>query len=594
MRNDHIMGRNYVWWMGIVEDRNDPLNIGRCRVRIYHWNSDNKTLLPTEQLMWSHPLIPLGSKTIVPPPEGTMVKGYFMDGEAAQHPIMEGIVPGIPDTAPDISKGFSDPRTDEQLQSAPRPPSNVNYITSGVGASIIEAPQAQRYPLVLNEPMTSRLARNENISQTIVARKNASLDAAVPVATGAIPIAANIDITAVLNERALLNAILPRKITNIINEFGNIEICGLSINTLLPSGVLIGNINLQIPTFIDGQILIAGLELLDILQNGITLSGFANLQVDIAGCIIGPGIIGGAIHLDSGIKLPILPTAAGIAASIPGLTIGATVSGGLPLGTMGGIPMATSANWSEPPSPYNARYPYNSVHESESGHVIEIDDTPGSERLHRFHRSGTFEEIGPDGSRVTKVVKNDYQIVMSDHNVHVMGDCNVTVSGNKNEQVSTDKKINIDGNHTSMIKGDDTSTILGSQTNTIAKTRTTTITENENTVIQGVESHAVAKDYNVVILGNRNVIVKGQSTVAVQGDCQLMVAGNLTNSIGGNLNDVVLGNMISTATNSITLTSGGHTLLINSEGITLDGILFATHDHSGVQSGIGFTGPVAT
>jgi len=557
MNNEHFMGTQHVWWMGIVENRNDPLNIGRCQVRFFGWNTDNKAMLPTEKLIWAHPAIPLGSKTIVPPPEGTMVKGFFMDGDAGQHPIMEHIIPGIPDTAPDTSKGFSDPRTDEQLQNAPRPPASVDYPTTGKGVTVNEAPQAQRYPIVLNEPTSSRLTRNENISQTIVARKNNNRDLNVGVATGGVTIDAGVDVNLLLNERALLLGLLPKSVTNLINKFGNIEICGLSINALLPSGVLVGGISIQAPVFVGGEILIGGLALLDVLANGITLSAFANLQVDVFGCIIGPGAIGGAIHLDGGLKIPLLSDAAGIVASIPGLTIGATVHGGVKLGTMGGIPLATSANWNEPQSFYNAKYPYNHVHESESGHVVEIDDTPGHERLHRFHRAGTFEEIGPDGTRVTKVVKNDYHVVMSDNNVHVMGDCNVTVSGNRNEMTTTDKSVNTDGNHTSLIKGDETNTTLGNQTNTIAKTRTTTITENENTVIQGIESHAVNKDYNIVVLGDYNVIVKGKGTIAVQGDCNLMVSGDCTTSVGGNMIGNVLGDADMTIEGDSTTTVQG-------------------------------------
>ena len=45
---------------------------------------------------------------------------------------------------------------------------------------------------------------------------------------------------------------------------------------------------------------------------------------------------------------------------------------------------------------------------------------------------------------------------------------------------------------------------------------------------------------------------------------------------------------------AINLTVGGHTLMISATGIYLDGILWATHNHSGVQTGGGVTGPVAT
>jgi len=43
------------------------------------------------------------------------------------------------------------------------------------------------------------------------------------------------------------------------------------------------------------------------------------------------------------------------------------------------------------------KYPFNHVYESESGHVIEIDDTPDYERINVFHRSGARIEINNKG-----------------------------------------------------------------------------------------------------------------------------------------------------------------------------------------------------
>lgn len=44
----------------------------------------------------------------------------------------------------------------------------------------------------------------------------------------------------------------------------------------------------------------------------------------------------------------------------------------------------------------------------------------------------------------------------------------------------------------------------------------------------------------------------------------------------------------------ISLSAGGHTLVVNSSGVLIDGQAFATHEHTGVQTGGGNTGPVAT
>ena len=96
--------------------------------------------------------------------------------------------------------------------------------------------------------------------------------------------------------------------------------------------------------------------------------------------------------------------------------------------------------WAQPESPYNAQYPFNKVFGSEAGHALEIDDTPGSERLNWAHRSGTFDEIGPDGTKVTKIVgdgytildKNGYILIEGIANVHVAGNCNVIIMSDTN------------------------------------------------------------------------------------------------------------------------------------------------------------------
>ena len=53
------------------------------------------------------------------------------------------------------------------------------------------------------------------------------------------------------------------------------------------------------------------------------------------------------------------------------------------------------------------------------------------------------------------------------------------------------------------------------------------------------------------------------------------------------LQDFILapGATLSVKNGAITLSAGGHTLAISNAGIVLDGIVFGTHEHSGVESG---------
>jgi hypothetical protein len=79
---------------------------------------------------------------------------------------------------------------------------------------------------------------------------------------------------------------------------------------------------------------------------------------------------------------------------------------------------------------YAAQYPFNHVRASESGHVEEWDDTPGAERLMRYHMSGTNEEIGPDGTRTVTVVMDNYTITFGDESIEVDGDIEIKAGGN--------------------------------------------------------------------------------------------------------------------------------------------------------------------
>lgn len=93
---------NFNWWIGIVEDRHDPKKMGRCRVRIVGIHTEDKTQLPTEDLPWALPIQPITSAAIsgigsapVGPVEGTIVVGFFMDGDDMQQPAFFGTIGGI-------------------------------------------------------------------------------------------------------------------------------------------------------------------------------------------------------------------------------------------------------------------------------------------------------------------------------------------------------------------------------------------------------------------------------------------------------------------------------------------------------------------
>jgi len=118
-------------------------------------------------------------------------------------------------------------------------------------------------------------------------------------------------------------------------------------------------------------------------------------------------------------------------------------------------------NVTEPSPPMHSEYPYNKTKQSISGHLEEIDDTPGAERTLRMHKSGTFEEIHPDGTKVTKIFGDDFYLALVDHTLYVGGNLNISVQGNANiltkgnvkQKIGGDYDVTVHGNMTTRVEG---------------------------------------------------------------------------------------------------------------------------------------------
>lgn len=128
--------------------------------------------------------------------------------------------------------------------------------------------------------------------------------------------------------------------------------------------------------------------------------------------------------------------------------------------------------WTEPESAANTDYqpvpPYNHTRLTDSGHLIEFDDTPTRERIRVMHRSNTFIEMHPDGKEVHKIWGDGYYITLGDHNISIGVDdgqlakkLNITVYGDVNMQITGNKIENIDGDVTQHIKGSYTQVVEG-------------------------------------------------------------------------------------------------------------------------------------
>ena len=167
------------------------------------------------------------------------------------------------------------------------------------------------------------------------------------------------------------------------------------------------------------------------------------------------------------------------------------------------IEASDSDVWSQPIVPYAAVYPFNHVFESESGHIMEIDDTKDNERLFTSHRTGTSQEISPDGTQVNIIKSDHYNIVSGKRQAIIEGNADITIGGrhkiyiNKNGEENNHYDIQIGPNASVNIqidKGDMNVVLKDGKLNT-----------------------NVAGDYNMKIGGNMNLDVRGNKNETVSG-----------------------------------------------------------------------------
>ena len=330
----------FVWFVGVVEDRNDPSALGRVRVRCIGFHTEDISALPTTDLPWAHVMHPVTDPSMhgmgsTPSflVEGSYVIGFFRDAEDKQQPIIIGSLPGNPEAAADPREGFNDPRGKNAIQTQYKgDPKYGPYPVDGDTYTMESGHE-------VGESDTSRLAQGINSESH--------------------------------------NKLIQRRLIRLRGD---------------PS----------IPH----------------------VEGDEHLPEDHTG----------------------VPTA-----TKPNLSSVSDVAEEDPRGF-----------WEEPQpkglsatdQPYkSAQYPYNHVHESESGHIHEIDDSPGAERLFTQHKSGTFEELHTNGDKVVKVIGDNYEIIAGGSNVYVSGSVNLTIAGTVREYIKGDYHLEVEGDYTQKIGG---------------------------------------------------------------------------------------------------------------------------------------------
>ena len=191
---------------------------------------------------------------------------------------------------------------------------------------------------------------------------------------------------------------------------------------------------------------------------------------------------------------------------------------------------------------YTSLYPFNTVKETRAGFVFETDNTEGNKRYHEYHPSGTHKEIHHDGTKVEKIIGDDYEIITKDINVLIRGNCNVTivgdckmlVQGDKYEEIEGDLFQTIHGDRITKIQGSDIKSVVTDQGTSIKGNRTTRVALDDNQTIVGNQTEQVAKKKRETVVESVTESF-GKHTTTVDKSTFRQSVGNIVEVTGGDL-----------------------------------------------------------
>ena len=489
----YFMGKEgFVWWQGVVEDRHDPLYLGRCKVRVLGWHSEDKNDMPTVSLPWAYPVAPITSasqtgvgSTPLGPVEGTWVVGFYRDGEAGQDPMFWGTLGGIPeldakgvnnDGTPLGGQGFLDPRLENAIPGHPMFPDEIPSRSLQYNPAIDMVPREPATIIHNARPDPTEDAQTVKVSGTVTlkdAPEVRSLIGQTGTSSGPAPF------TVKVVENPLRSTYPDTGLANTaISTTRNLDYLKEPTTNRLARGIR-GNTDTSDPRI-----------------SGIVFEKMENRK---------------AGQMD--------------------------------------IPTADGKSWSEPKVPWQAIYPYNHVHQTESGHIIEMDDTPNWERMHWYHRTGTFTEIHPTGIKVDKIVNNYYDIILGARYTHIEASDYTTVDGSQENYIIGNRTDKVDGDYSVAVKkgrfnvSNRTGAInLEAANMTISATENLTMTAN-NVIIEkksAAASETTTGDEKKKV-GGKFSMQTGAYSLNTQGSLGLQAGGGLSINATDSINESIFG-----------------------------------------------------
>lgn len=192
--------------------------------------------------------------------------------------------------------------------------------------------------------------------------------------------------------------------------------------------------------------------------------------------------------------------------------------------TVRDIEMAGGNKWSQSENAYNTKYPYSIAYKSEGAHLVEMDDTYGSERLNILHKSGTYTEMNPDGSVTNRIRGDNFTIMEKSGAIIIKGACAITVDGNAYVKINNALTVDVSG------------------------TATVNILNNANLNVSGA--------LNISVVDSLNIQASAINMESYMGDICFKAAGNIYNRAERNVEMTTGNNVNIDTTNLLQLNCG--------------------------------------
>ncbi len=570
--------QNPLFFIGVVENNIDPKLEGKVQVRAFGIHGTNEEIT-TENLPWSTLIIGNHDVNFVVPPINSWVFGMFLDGRAAQQSFILGLLPTQFTTINDPSQSGWGVAQGNNI--------DLNY-------------QGNR-PQDYGQPALSRLARGEELENTYLLSLETNRIRDIGIAGGGSMNgsvgnvgAASSDNGSDTQSSSGISPGYPEgmsqdKIESIIRQEASLRNINPDVAIQIFRHEGAGGYQSFFPRTGEGSL--NGREASFGPFQLYTGRGLGNEYESLTGrSLVTDNTWEGVttqikFALNMAVKQSWEPWKGRIPAGIgqwEGLTgsksvdnLGDNVS--MPVMTANPTETAPSqptsqyvqTAWEEPSNGYNAIYPYNRVIETAGGHVVELDDTPGAERIMLFHKNGSYIQMTPSTTTIKSENdsyfinnKNYHMYVGGTNLVTIEGDSHVLIKGNYTQEIMGNYKQIIHGNHEVGVAGQ--ANINGGEQlqmrggNLILESNVENFNIKTKKAIRFESDEAIHfKSKNIFAQGTEDIHFNGKNMfVTVSTD--MSIDSNKTNIKGSDIN-----------------IGGGNKVSLNSSTVALDNNVFA-------------------